>query len=137
MRTGLSEKVREVARREYIEPALRAGTEVVIPVGELQHKLRQEGFPSGHVRQICTSLESNIFTRQYELVRETPPGQPEKVSTSFRFRFAKAPLSKRGGVPKRHEDDSLLALVGVLQGAVREGAVAFVRELRQDSERQG
>jgi hypothetical protein len=131
MRTGLSEKVRQLAVKEYVEPARRKGTSVVIPVGEIQQKLRQEGFPSGHIRQICTSLESNLFSQRFGLKLESPAGQPERVETIFRFHFTEGRLARPGA---REAEDPLLELAGVLRGAVREGAKAFLQELRKDRE---
>src|SRR5260370_12918009 len=72
MHTGLSEKVRQLAVKEYVEPARRKGANVVIPVGEIQQKLRREGFPSGHIRQICTSLESKLFSDRFVLKLAIP-----------------------------------------------------------------
>ena len=129
MRTGLSEKVRQLAVKEYVEPARRKGTGVVIPVGEIQRKLRQEGFPSGHIRQICTSLESSLFSQRSGLKLESPVGQPERVETVFRFHFTEAGAMR----PAASEtEDPLLELAGVLRGAVREGAKAFLQQLRKD-----
>lgn len=132
-RQGLSEKVRQLAVREYVEPARRRGGNVVIPVGELQRKLRGEGFPSGHIRQICTSLESKLFSERLGLRRDDPEGQPERVSTVFRFHF----IDNRLAVPAgRDVDDPLLELAGVLQGAIPEGVKAFLHELRKDRDAQ-
>jgi len=129
MRPGLSEKVRQVAVKEYVEPARRKGANVVIPVGEIQQKLRQEGFPSGHIRQICTSLESKLFYERLGLKMESPTGQPERVATVFRFRFADEKLSR---AMSNVTEDPLLELTGVMRGAIREGAKAFLEELRKD-----
>jgi hypothetical protein len=129
MQSGLSEKVRKVAIKEYVEPARRKGMNVVIPVGEIQQKLRQEGFPSGHIRQICTSLETKLFSEPLGLKLDSPVGQPERVTTVYRFHFTDNKLSRP--VPSESEDP-LLGLTGVLRGAVREGAKAFLDELRRD-----
>jgi hypothetical protein len=130
MNAGLSEKVRQLAVKEYVEPARRSGSNVVIPVGEIQQKLRREGFPSGHVRQICTSLESKLFSERFGLKLETPVGQPERVTTVLRFRFTEMPVSR---IAVSKEEDPLLELAGVLRGAIQEGAKAFLDELRRDS----
>jgi hypothetical protein len=131
MNTGLSEKVRQLALKEYVEPARRKGANVVIPVGEIQQKLRQEGFPSGHIRQICTSLESKLFSDRLGLKMDNPAGQPERVTTVLRFRFI-----DRTGTPVAvsETEDPLLELVGALRGAIREGAKAFLQDLRKDRE---
>src|ERR1700687_4397065 len=129
MHSGLSEKVRQLAVKEYVEPARRKGADVVIPVGEIQQKLRREGFPSGHIRQICTSLESKLFSERLGLRPESPAGQPERVTTVFRFRFTDSTLTP----PIVSEtEDPLLELAGILRGAIREGAKAFLQELRKD-----
>jgi hypothetical protein len=126
---GLSEKVRQLAIREYVEPARRRGAAVIIPVGEIQQKLRQDGFPSGHIRQICTSLESKLFSERLGLSLESPAGQPERVTTILRFRFADKTSFRSS---EDEIEDPLLGLVGVLRGAIREGAKTFLHELRKD-----
>jgi hypothetical protein len=131
MNTGLSERVRQLAITDYVEPARRKGSDVVIPVGEMQKKLRQKGFPSGHIRQICTSLESKLFYDRLGLSLDSPPGQPERVTTVFRFRFADKTRS-RAGASETEADDPLLQLAGILRGAIREGAKSFLHELRKD-----
>jgi hypothetical protein len=128
MNSGLSEKVRQLAVKEYVEPARRRGANVVIPVGEIQQKLRREGFPSGHIRQICTSLESKLFREHLGLKLESPAGQPERVTTIFRFRFKDSKLSRSAS----GTEDPLLELAGILRGAIREGAKAFLHDLRKD-----
>jgi hypothetical protein len=129
MHSGLSEKVRQLAVKEYVDPARRTGASVVIPVGEIQKKLRQEGFPSGHIRQICTSLESKLFSERLGLRLDSPAGQPERVTTVFRFRFTDSKLSSAAA---SETVDPLLELAGVLRGAIREGAKAFLQDLRKD-----
>lgn len=131
MHSGLSEKVRQLAVKEYVEPARRTGASVVIPVGEIQQKLRREGFPSGHIRQICTSLESKLFYERLGLKLDSPVGQPERVATVFRFRFTDGKLSRPAA---SGTEDPLLELAGVLSGAIREGAKAFLQEIRKDRE---
>jgi len=129
MRSGLSEQVRRLAVREYVEPARHKDASVVIPVGEIQGKLRREGFPANHVRQICSSLESKLFSERLGLRLESPAGQPERVETVLRFRFVDSGLTR----PKTGEpEDPLLELAGVLHGAIREGAKAFLEEIRKD-----
>jgi hypothetical protein len=129
MQSGWSEKVRQLAVKEYVEPARRKGSDVVIPVGEIQQKLRREGFPSGHIRQICTSLESKLFSERLGLKLDSPAAQPERVTTVFRFHFKEGALSR----PVASEiEDPLLELAGVLRGAIQEGAKAFLQELRKD-----
>ncbi len=128
MDKGWSEKVRSVAEREYIRPAVRGGCEVTIRVGDIHQMLRKEGFPTGHISQICSALESEKFWKRQGLEPRTPKGQARRLDTSYVFRV------KEGAQPRTEETrpDPLLELVGVLKGAIREGADAFVREIRRD-----
>jgi hypothetical protein len=133
MSKGSSEKVREVAGRIYIRPARNRRELVDIRVGDMQNLLRTEDFPSAHINQICTSLESDKFWRPLGLQMLTPKGQPRRVDTVFRFAFIDHPKNLvRDGVVS----DPLMELSGILRGAIREGASAFLRELRRDKEPQ-
>jgi len=129
MKTGKSELVREVADREYVRPARLERKPVKIIVGELHRKLREEGFPAGHTNQICTSLESEKFWKDRGLQLCSPVGQPRKHSTVFEFQFQRNIDSSNS---RNGTQDPLLELMGVLKGAIREGAGAFVKELRRD-----
>lgn len=127
MKTGWSERIRDVADREYVVPASRERKPVRIVVGEIQQKLRAEGFPAGYTNQICTSLESEKFWKERGLEMRSPLGQPRRHSTTFEFFF-----DGTQPPPKASKEDPLLEMAGVLKGAIREGAAAFVRELRRD-----
>ena len=129
MKTGWSERIRDVADREYIRPARRHQKLVKIVVGDIHQKLRAEGFPSGYTNQICTSLESEKFWRERGLELCSPMGQPRRHSTAFEFRFSD---DIPGRASQAAGEDPLLALMGILKGAIREGADTFVRELRRD-----
>jgi hypothetical protein len=104
METGLSERVRELAIREYVEPARKNGGKIAIRIGEIQNKLLKEGFPSNHMRQIYTSLESKrLFLEPLGLILETPSGQPVRVGTVLRFAISdhRSSAAKRSGVHGR------------------------------------
>ena len=77
----------------------------------------------------CPSLESKLFYERLGLKMESPTGQPERVATVFRFRFADDKLSR---AMANVTEDPLLELTGVMRGAIREGAKAFLHELRKD-----
>ncbi len=127
MKTGWSERIREVAEREYVNPARAKRGEIQIKVGDLQRKLKPQGFPAGYTNQILTSLESERFWRDRGLEMDTPAGQPRRHETILRFHFASA-----SAAVGKTNSDPLLELAGVLKGAIREGADAFIRELRRD-----
>ena len=127
MRTHWSDRIREMADREYVNPARLQGGQIRIRVGDIQKKLKAQGFPAGYTNQILTSLESDRFWADRGLEMDTPPGQPRRHETVLMFHF-KDDVQR---LPKE-SNDPLLELVGILKGAIREGADAFVRELRRD-----
>jgi hypothetical protein len=129
MKMGWSDRIRDLAEREYVNPARVSGGKISIRVGDIQKKLKAQGFPAGYTNQILTSLESHIFWERRGLEMDTPPGQPRRHETVLTFRFKDG-----AGVPLKASQDPLLELKGLLRGAIREGADAFVRELRRDKE---
>lgn len=127
MRTNWSNRIRELADREYVNPAKARGGEIRIRVGDIQKKLKAQGFPAGYTNQILTSLESDKFWADRGLEMDTPPGQPRRHETVLSFHFRDDVQRSSGAA-----SDPLLELAGILKGAIREGADAFVRELRRD-----
>lgn len=127
MRTGWSDRIRELADREYVNPARKQGGSVRIRVGDMQKKLKVQGFPAGYTNQILTSLESERFWRDRGLEMDTPPGQPRRHETVLTFHF-----KQNTQETSKSTRDPLLELAGILRGAIREGPDAFVRELRRD-----
>lgn len=127
MTTGQSDHVRRVADREYVEPALQGRKEVRIRVGDIERALLLEGFPPRHINQICSALESDKFWKGRMELR-VPKGMPRRVDTVYEFSL------KNGDrrLPIEEVGDPLLNLRGVLKGAIREGADAFVRKIRRD-----
>jgi hypothetical protein len=130
MNKGSSDQVRKVAKRDYVDPAQSKDT-LQISLGGIQRTLQKEGFPSGHLRQIRTALESSLFWEPLGLKLLSERDQPDRVATVLTFRFSDA-KGNRSAAAK--VEDPLLELSGVLRGAIREGAAAFLRELRKDKE---
>jgi len=130
MGKGSSQLVRDVAIRDYLSKKDSRDGAVVIEVGELQEKLFHEGFPPSHVRQICEALKSKKL-QQAQGVSVRVLGDDYRVTTRYEFRPANKPeMQTRGVTPAK---DSLLGLRGSLRGAIREGAKAFLEEIRRDS----
>jgi hypothetical protein len=127
MKTGWSDRIREIADREYVSPARSGGGRIRIRVGDMQKKLKAQGFPPGYTNQILTSLESERFWKERGLEMDTPPGQPRRHETVLTFHF-----KGTADGPSERGRDPLLEMAGILKGAIREGADAFVRELRRD-----
>src|ERR1035441_2554165 len=91
MRTGWSERVRDVADREYVQPARSGGSRVKIRFGDLRARMVRLGFPAGHFNQIATPLESAKFWQPRGLEMCTPKGQSRNDNTIFEFRFVDEP----------------------------------------------
>jgi hypothetical protein len=126
MKTGWSDRIRDLAEREYVHPARMDGGKIRIRVGDMQKKLKAQGFPPGYTNQILSSLESERFWKDRGLEMDTPPGQPRRHETVLTFHFQNSRSSPQSA------SDPLLELAGILKGAICEGADAFVRELRRD-----
>jgi hypothetical protein len=128
MAKGNSTLVRRVADRDYVNPAMADGGVVRIRVGDLEKTLMREGFPARHINQICSALESDKFSGT-RLELRGGKGKPRKVDTIYEFKVRQRIAQPASLQPAR---DPLLELRGVLKGAIREGADAFLRELRRD-----
>jgi hypothetical protein len=128
MKTGWSERVREVADRDFVQPSRSKGY-VRIRFGDLHTKMQKQGFPPQHPNQIATAIESRKFWEPRGLVMCSPKGQSRKVDAIFEYKVANEMQDHRNTTPDR---DPLLELVGMLKGAIREGADAFIREIRKD-----
>jgi hypothetical protein len=128
MALGKSELVRRIAERDYVTPAMANGGEVHIRVGDLEKTLLREGFPTRHINQICSALESDKFSGT-RLELRGGKGRPRRVDTIYEFRVRQRTSPP---APLQPAPDPLLELMGVLKGAIREGADAFLREMRRD-----
>lgn len=128
MKTGWSEKVRDVADRDFVRPARKNRSRVKIRFGDLKAKMLGLGFPSQNANQIASPLESRKFWEPLGLEMCTPKGQSRKVDTVFEFRF----VDETEEPGDKVENDPLLELAGILKGAICEGVDAFVRDLRMD-----
>jgi len=82
-RSGLSDQVRSVASKKYVQPALRSGhNEISIRVKDVWEDLRADGFPENHIPQICNALQGLKFQRENGLRIENIEGPPSKMSTT-------------------------------------------------------
>jgi len=129
MTTEWSEKVRAIADKNYVQPARRRGERVRIVLGDFKKELESQGFPKNHPNQICTALESKKFWEVHGMKMSSPPRQPRRNETSFEFTFV---TTQSTASKFAQASDPLLDLMGILEGAIREGAGAFVKGLRKD-----
>ncbi len=132
-----TDRIRQIASQKYVVPAAQRGDRrIVIKVKELQNDLYQEGFPSGRIPMVCSALRGKKFLQANGLELESVEGPPSGQSTTmvYHYRVAreaniKRPVAGIGSDPAR---DPLVELRGILKGAIREGAAAFIKELRKD-----
>lgn len=129
MKTGWSEKVREVVDRDYVQPSRHSASNIRIRFGELHSKMQQQGFPLQHPNQVASAIESKKFWEPRGLIMCSPKGQSRNVDAIFEFKF----VNESQKSPNKFADrDPLLELAGTLKGAIREGVDAFIKEIRRD-----
>jgi hypothetical protein len=140
-KTGWSERVREVAKREYVEPARATQAVVRIPFGEFKSKLVRLGLPQSNANQVATPLETEKFWKPLGLELLSPKGQARTVDSVIEFRFT-AHGNLSGGQQQKEETPAEKAsrLIGEMRGLMKEsidahgGAEAFIRWVRSDSD---
>jgi hypothetical protein len=126
VKTGNSIRIREYARREYIEPARRRGEVTVrIVAGEVEKAL---GLQS-RAAQVCSALRADKFLKESRLAIEKVEGPPKKMSTTTKFTYRLLDVSHR----KKVEADPVLALSGAAKGLFDkpgdwEAAIRYDRE---------
>ncbi len=139
MKTGWSEKVREVADREFVQPARRSKSTVRIRFGDLRARMVKLGFPQGHFNQIATPLESSKFWQPRGLEMCTPKGQNRNDDAVFEFRFVGQPDGEAVSANETPAERAF-RLTEKLRGLFKEeiaaygGTEAFIRWVRSDDE---
>jgi hypothetical protein len=154
MNTGLSDRIREVAGRRYVKPALSSGQRTFsIRVRDLLTDLQSEGFPPRHTPQICNALVTAKFLRENGLSIQKVDGPPSLQSPRVVVHYQVAHpeqvfqvLSPMTDTPNSEvpsqEDPSAraLRLTERLRGILKEelaeygGAEGFLRWIRSDDE---
>jgi hypothetical protein len=137
----LHKQIREIARREFVEHSRSTGqSEFAIAVRDLMARAQAAGIStSGRTPAFCKAIRTLDFLDENGLEVSGVEGPQSKLSTTVvvRYRFRSSPDSSAGlahGLPLTASEDPLMRLRGVLKGAMREGAAAFLRELRRDKE---
>jgi hypothetical protein len=141
-KTGWSDRVRNIARQEYVEPARGTRELVRIPFGEFKAKLVKLGFPQSHANQVATPLETDKFWKPLGLELCSPKGQARTVDSVLEFRFV---VQERSQEPRREETPAEKAyrLTEKLRGLLKDeiaaygGTEAFIRWVRSDSDEDG
>ena len=124
MATGNTDKIRDYARREFIEPARRRGdTKVQIVARDVHKALRLQS----RAPQVCSALRSKKFLEENRLALENAEGPAGGMSTTMKFTYRL--LDRRAGP----QLDSLLRLWGIGKEVFASlgGAEAFIRHERE------
>lgn len=138
----LADEIRRIARTAFVIPAHRSSmTEFSIAVRELMNKAEASGISTvQRTPAFCMSIQTKEFLREnaLEILRVDGPASKRSTTVVVHFRFRDQPLgvgeSENPRVSIESPTDPLLELSGILRGAIREGAAAFVRELRRDTD---
>jgi hypothetical protein len=153
-------KIRELASRHFVVPARSTGTgDFCIAIRDLMKQAEREGISAvQRAPAFCRSIQTLEFLRQNRLRIVRVDGPPSKLSTTVVIHYrredevvgpAAAQLSdqetpserayrlteklrKLGKPEVELGADPLLEISGILRGAIREGAAAFLKELRKD-----
>ena len=123
-----AERVREHARREYIEPARRRHESTIsIVAGEVQKAVRL----SNRVPLVCQALKSHKFLDENHLVLEKWEGPPSGMSTTVTFTYRL--LDAAGQLPSPRADWPFLRLRGIGKEVFQSlgGGEAFIRKERE------
>jgi hypothetical protein len=145
MNIGLSDRIRTLAQKNYVEPALREGrSSFSIRVRDLLNDLHAEGFPGGHTPQVCSALQTTKFLKENGLKIEEVQGPPSKMSPTVVVRYSSSNmeplLPNRPGMGREAVEETpearALRLGGKLRGLLKEelekygGGEAFIRWVR-------
>lgn len=147
MGMGLSEHIRSIAQKKYVEPAMRRGDRrFSIRVRDLITDLQAEGYPPTYTPQICSALQTRKFLLENGLEIEEVEGPPKKVSPTVVIRYRTFGAEGGSEAPALStpptEDPSARAhrLIGKLRGLLKDeikefgGAEAYLRWVRSEDE---
>jgi 5-methylcytosine-specific restriction enzyme B len=129
MKTGTSDRIREYARREYIEPNRKRGEITVrIVAGDVHKALGLHN----RSPQVCSALRSQKFLDENHLVLVKPPeGPPGGMSTTMTFTYRLLDADNQQPKP---ETDRFLRLYGIGKEVFASlgGGEAFIRSEREN-----
>lgn len=128
MQTTHADRVREYARREYIEPAKhRRESTIRIVAGEVQKAVRL----SNRVALVCQALKSHKFLNENHLVLEKWDGPPSGMSTTVVFTYRL--LDDASPTSSESAEWPFLRLRGIAKDVFQSlgGGEAFIRKERE------
>jgi len=123
-----SDRVREYARREYIEPARRRGDSTVrIVAGDIQKAVNL----SNRAPLVCQALRSHKFLKENRLALEKWEGPPGGMSTTVQavYRLEGEPEQ----AVNRQDESGFLKYYGIAKEIFESlgGGEAFIRSERE------
>ena len=127
MAVSHADRVREYARREYIEPArARRQSTVRVIAGEVQKGVRL----SNRVSLVCQALKSHKFLTENHLLLEKWEGPPSGMSTTVTFVYRMLDAVQQGSV--KPDEWPFQKLRGVAKEVFRSlgGGEAYLRKER-------
>jgi hypothetical protein len=123
-----ADRVREHARRHYVEPARRRHESTIrIVAGEVQKAVRL----SNRVSLVCQALKSHKFLHENHLVLEKWDGPPSGMSTTVVFSYRL--MDDVGQTSSESAKSMFLQLRGIGKDVFRSlgGGEAFIRKERK------
>ncbi|MGA7157518.1 MAG: hypothetical protein WBY53_11755 [Acidobacteriaceae bacterium] len=133
---GTTDKVRQRAAIEYIEPARRSGaTRVHIHSGNFnKHLVQNRVLPPNRLPLVCNALKSRKFLEDNNLQLEKVDGPPSGVSSTVVYTFSLNPLrgsDKPSNTPQ--PPDTFLQLRGILKSTYKKlgGGEKFQKSQRE------
>lgn len=137
----LHDEIRRIGGAKFVLPARQARREeFTIAVRDVMAQAQAEGMSTtGRAPAFCKAIRTREFRDANGIDEVGVEGPASKQSTTvvvhYRFRHSSENVSAPDGqVSVEVPEDPLLQLSGVLRGAIREGASAFLRELRRDKD---
>lgn len=133
----LHDEIREIAKTKFVLPAHRSSqAEFSIAIKNLMREAEARGIATAQrVPAFCNAIQTREFLEANGIDILRIDGPQSKKSTTvvvhYRLLHNQSSIQRASMTP---EVDPLLELSGVLRGAIREGAAAFLKELRKDKE---
>jgi hypothetical protein len=138
--TGWSDRVREVAIRDYVQPARPTKSRIRIRLGDLKKKMIGLGLPKNHANQVASPLEADKFWKPLGLEMCTPKGQSRENDTIFEFKFVDDSSDVAQHLAAETPAERALRLTEKLRGLMKEeiaahgGTDSFMRWVRSDED---
>jgi hypothetical protein len=151
--SGLSDKIRLLVKEQYVQPALKLGSErLSIRVKDILNDVAGDASARGRTPAICEVLQGNKLLRENGLEIEGVDGPPSKQSTTVVVHYRILPsallagreadreMERRAGAlpetPKERARRLTNSIRGILKDELAEygGGDAFMRWVRSDGD---